>query len=114
MLFRSRGAMCVEIRSLPAALQTVVGIEQCGAGEDSWVWKPVQRAACVRQERQDHRGQAESSQNDAPQTRPLARISGHADVHRRSLAQYGLSVEELKPMLAPYLDQFAPEEEGFA
>jgi Sulfotransferase family len=39
---------------------------------------------------------------------------GRFGTHRYSLDQYGLSVDDLEPMLAPYLEQFAPEEEGFA
>lgn len=39
---------------------------------------------------------------------------GRFGAHRYSLETYGLRVDDLKPMLAPYLDQFAPEEEGFA
>jgi hypothetical protein len=39
---------------------------------------------------------------------------GRFGQHRYSLEQYGLTVDDLKPMLAPYLEQFAPEKEGFA
>ncbi len=39
---------------------------------------------------------------------------GRFGTHRYSLEQYGLTVDDLKPMLAPYLEQFAPEKEGFA
>lgn len=39
---------------------------------------------------------------------------GRFGAHRYSLEQYGLTIDDLKPMLAPYLEQFAPEKEGFS